>query len=70
MKLTFSIEDGSNGFYIGQIKEVPGVLTQGTSIEEVKENIIDALELYFKDMREDFKGISEKPIYEGDLEFI
>jgi len=69
MKLTLIIEEGNNGFYIGQIKEVPGVLTQGTTIAEVKENIVDALELYFEDMRQDFKGISGKPIYEGDLEF-
>jgi len=69
MKLTLSIEEGENGFYIGQIKEVPGVLTQGATIEEVKENIIDALQLYFEDMREDFKGSSSKPVYEGDLEF-
>jgi len=48
---------------------VPGVLTQGTTIAEIKENIVDALELYFEDMREDFKGISGKLIYEGDLEF-
>ena len=69
MKLTLIIEEGNNGFYIGQIKEVPGVLTQGSTIAEVKENIVDALELYFEDMREDLKGISGKPIYEGDLEF-
>ena len=69
MKLTLIIEEGNNGFYIGQIKEVPGVLTQGITIAEVKENIVDALELYFEDMREDFKGISGKLIYEGDLEF-
>ena len=69
MKLTLIIEEGTNGFYIGQIKEVPGVLTQGITIAEVKENIVDALELYFEDMREDFKGIPGKLIYEGDLEF-
>lgn len=51
MKLTFQIIKGNN-FFIGKIKEIPAVLTQGKSIEEVKENILDALELYLTDMRE------------------
>lgn len=41
-------EDG----FIGQVRELPEVLTQGDSIEEVKENIVDALDLYFDYMRE------------------
>ncbi|KAA5544227.1 type II toxin-antitoxin system HicB family antitoxin [Adhaeribacter rhizoryzae] len=68
MKLTLVIEEGRSGFLVGQIKEIPGVITQGTTIEEVKENILDALELYLEDMREDFKGSSEKKVYEGDVE--
>ena len=34
---------------VGQVREVPGVLTQGASVEEVMENIQDALEIYFQD---------------------
>ena len=49
MKLTLLITQGSN-FLIGSIKEIPSVLTQGTTISEVKENILDALELYLEDM--------------------
>ena len=48
MKLTIKIKEGKNGFLIGQIKEIPPVLTQGKTIEEVKENILDALELYLE----------------------
>ena len=49
--LTLVIRKTEDGF-IGQVKELPEVLTQGDSIEEVKENIVDALDLYFDYMRE------------------
>jgi len=47
MKLTIVISKGEE-FYIGTIKEISGVLTQGSSIEETKENVLDALELYLE----------------------
>lgn len=48
MKLTVVITQGEE-MLIGQVQEVPGVLTQGKSVEEVMENVQDALELYFLD---------------------
>ncbi len=50
MKLTIVISKGED-FYLGTIKEIPAVLTQGTTIEETKENVLDALELYLEDMQ-------------------
>jgi len=47
MKLTIVISKGEE-FYIGTIKEIPAVLTQGYSIEETKENVLDSLRLYLK----------------------
>jgi len=52
MKYTLVIKEGKNGFLIGQLKELPAVFTQGLTIDELKENIADALELYLEDMRE------------------
>lgn len=49
MKIALLISQGSN-FLSGSIKEIPSVLNQGTSISAVKENILDALELYLEDM--------------------
>ena len=49
MKLTLVISKGDE-FFIGTIKEIPGVITQGESIEETKENIMDALGLYLEAM--------------------
>ena len=50
MKLTLDIRKGKTQF-IGQIKEMPGVLTQGNTVAEVRENIADALNLYLEDVR-------------------
>ena len=33
------------GWYIGRLKEVPGIFSQGESFEELKENIRDAYHL-------------------------
>ncbi len=54
MKLTLVIKKGKSGFLIGQIKEIPAVFTQGTSVEEVKENIADVLDMYLEDIREQY----------------
>lgn len=55
MKLTVVITQGAE-ILIGQVQEVPGVVTQGKTIEEVMNNIQDALELYFLDS----DGVLEK----------
>lgn len=55
MKLTVVLNQGEDGFLIGQIKEIPEVLTQGETEAEVLENIQDALDLYLEHMRESFE---------------
>jgi predicted RNase H-like HicB family nuclease len=61
MKLTVLIIQGA-GYLIGSIKEIPAVVTQGSSRQEVLENIQDALQLYLEDMRseEDFGNVVSK----------
>ncbi|MCE6991884.1 type II toxin-antitoxin system HicB family antitoxin [Dyadobacter sp. CY323] len=58
MKLTILIIQGAD-YLIGTIKEIPAVVTQGTSRQEVLKNIQDALQLYLEDMRaeEDFGNV-------------
>ena len=55
MKYTLVIKQGKDGFLIGQLKELPAVFTQGMTISELKENIADAVEMYFEDMRESYR---------------
>ncbi len=60
MTLTLVIKKGKSNYLIGQLKEMPEVFTQGITIEEVKENIVDALEMYLEDIREQYRP-------EGDM---
>jgi len=59
MKFTVIIKKGQDGFLIGQLKELPEVFTQGLTVEEVKENIADALEMYLDDVRECYVPLGE-----------
>jgi predicted RNase H-like HicB family nuclease len=34
-----------DGWYVGKLKEVPGVFSQGESLEELEENVRDAYSL-------------------------
>jgi len=45
MNLTAIIEKTEDGWYVGQLEEIPAVLSQGKTIEELKENLLDALNL-------------------------
>lgn len=59
MKLTLIVKKGKNGYLIGLLKELPAVFTQGLTIEELKENIADALEMYLEDVRERYEHDGE-----------
>lgn len=43
MKRVFRLEYWvDDGWYVGKLQEVPGVFSQGETLEELKENIADA----------------------------
>jgi len=67
MKLTIVISKGEE-FYIATIKEIPAVITQGKTVEEAKENVIDALKLYLEDMQQE-PGY-ENTVLEEDLNIV
>ena len=69
MKLTLIVKKGQNGYLIGQIKELPAVFTQGLTIEELRENIADALEMYLEDVRERYQPDGEM-LQEEELTFV
>lgn len=50
MKLTIVVTKGED-YYIASIREIPSVLSQGETIEQAKENVLDALQLYLDDMQ-------------------
>lgn len=52
MKLTIVISKADDMF-IGSIKEIPGVLTQGYTVDETRENVMEALQLYLEAMQQE-----------------
>ena len=47
------------GWYIGRLKEVPGVFSQGETLQELEENIRDAYQLMVEEGTETFLPQSE-----------
>ncbi|GAH48015.1 unnamed protein product, partial [marine sediment metagenome] len=45
------------GWYVGRIKEVPGVFSQGETLEDLEENVREAYKLMMED--EDFSYDTE-----------
>ena len=50
MKREFNIiiERDEDGYYIGNVPELPGCHTQAKSLDELHERIIEAIELYIE----------------------
>jgi predicted RNase H-like HicB family nuclease len=51
MKLTAIIEKSEDGWFVGQIEEMPAALSQGKTIEELKVNLLDAFRLLLETNR-------------------
>ena len=52
MEYTAIIQKTPNGWYIAQCEQIPGAMTQGKTIEEVKENLKEAIELVLEAEKE------------------
>jgi predicted RNase H-like HicB family nuclease len=42
-----------DGWYVGKLKEVPGVFSQGESLQDLEENIRDAYQLMMAESEEE-----------------
>ena len=50
MKHAFTLEYWQDdGWYVGKLREVPGVFSQGETLKELEENIEDAYKLLMKE---------------------
>ena len=71
LKLTAVFEEAEEGGYITFIEELPGVNAQGETMEEAKENLIEALHLVLESHREiSAAGVHSKNITRESLELI
>ena len=50
MKRFFTLEYWQDdNWFVGKLKEIPGVFSQGETVEELKENIIDAYHMMLQE---------------------
>ncbi len=50
--LTAIIEKSEDGWYVGQLEEMPEVLSQGKTVKELIANLKDALNLILEDRKD------------------
>lgn len=55
LTLTAVFEEVEEGGFIGYVAELPGANTQGETLEEVRENLSEAIELILSSNREQFE---------------
>ena len=51
IEMTAAFEPCEEGGFIAYVQEISGINTQGETIEEAKENLEDAVNLVFEEMR-------------------
>jgi predicted RNase H-like HicB family nuclease len=51
--LSAIIEKSDDGWYVGQLQEMPEVLSQGRTVKELISNLKDALNLIIEDRKEE-----------------
>ena len=68
MKYTAIIEKG-NGWYVAQCAQIPAAITQGKTIEEVKENLKEVISLVLEFEREkQIKNVKDKEVIFSEIE--
>ena len=63
MNARFTLEYWQDeGWYVGRLREVPGVFSQGETLKELEKNIRDAYSLMIKESPSPRKHSHSKPI--------
>jgi predicted RNase H-like HicB family nuclease len=66
MKRFFTLEYWrDDGWLVGKLKEIPGVFSQGKTLKELKENIIDAYRMMIQESGVKVKKAGTKSIEIG-----
>ena len=66
MKRFFTLEYWQDdGWLVGRLKEIPGVFSQGETLDELKENIIDAYQMMLEEYQIEDKHAGAKNIELG-----
>ena len=60
MKRDFTLEYWmDDGWFVGRLREVPGVFSQGETLDELESNVIDAYRMVISDQEEGYAPSSE-----------
>ena len=62
IEMTAVFEPCEEGGYIAFIEEIPGINSQGETIEEAKENLADAINLMFLERRTNLKESTKNSV--------
>lgn len=60
--MTAIFEPCDGGGYIAYIEEIPGINSQGETIEEAKDNLTDAINLMFEERRKSHQKSKNKRV--------
>ena len=55
LTLNTIFEEAEEGGFIGYVAELPGANTQGETLEETRENLVEAIQLILEANREEFE---------------
>ena len=65
MDRTFTLEYWiDDDWYVGRIKEVPGVFSQGASLNELEQNVIDAYRMVMAEQEASFSPAASVQVKE------
>jgi predicted RNase H-like HicB family nuclease len=64
MKLKVVIEKDESGYFVAEVPAMPGCYSQGKTIEEVKQNIREAIEGWIEVMNEKAEKLKKYEICE------
>ena len=73
LNINMVFEEAKEGGYIAFIEEIPGVNTQGETLQEAKENLMDALNLtldFHRERSRKLTGKKRKGIIRESYEFV
>ncbi len=51
-RFTIRVQEAPEGGYTGQCMEIPGAISEGETIEELKKNMTEAIELVLESLEE------------------
>lgn len=51
-RFTYIIEQDEDGIYVADVPQLPGCHTQAKSLDELKERVLEAIQLYLEDFNQ------------------